>query len=300
MKKTEKDCPTHHTFHPQGLVALLGNPVSHSLSPLMHNMAFEKVGLNWVYHAFEVQSHKLGPAIEGLKALNFKGGNITAPYKMDVLHYMDQLSEEAEAAGAVNTLIMENGRIIGDNTDGEGFVKSIELEKSFDLNKKKALVLGAGGASRGVCLSLAKRNLKGLYIANRTKSKAKTLVDIISRYQPTSTMDLGALSIDEEILSSKTLAFDVIINTLPLDPPKYLLESFTNRWKGNNAFKYANSKLFADLRYGEKKGKYLDQLMHMGITTVDGSGMLLYQGALAFEKWTHIDPPIDVMKMAFA
>ncbi|WP_041367036.1 shikimate dehydrogenase [Natranaerobius thermophilus] len=289
--------------NPKGLLALIGNPVGHSLSPVMHNAAFHEMGLNWCYHAFNVESIQLAEAIHGLKALNFNGGNVTSPYKEQVIPYLDNLTWEAKIAGAVNTLILDDleGSITGDNTDGDGFVTYLEKEKNFTLKNKDICVIGAGGAARAICMGMLKRAPNSIVIVNRNLNRADKLVERLNQaitedqfkklYGHVKT-HLKAVSLEPSCLIGVLKESNLIINSIPTDPPEYIVQSL------QTLETIDTRTAVVDLRYGEQLGPYLQQIARPGIEISDGSGMLLYQGILSFEKWTGEEAPVKIMKKA--
>ena len=157
------------------LFGVIGDPVRHSKSPLMLGRAFRETGVNGAYAAFHVKPEQLGDAIAGMRAFGFRGLNVTIPHKVQVMQYLDGIDEGACAIGAVNTIVNESGRLIGYNTDGIGYVRSLKEEAEPVLAGKKIVVIGAGGASRGILWALSRENPAGISLANRTWDKAREL-----------------------------------------------------------------------------------------------------------------------------
>lgn len=247
-------------------------------SPAMHNAAFENLGLDYCYLPFPVHPERLGPAVEGLRALGIRGVNVTVPHKETVIPFLDDLSVEARFIGAVNTIVNADGKLTGYNTDGRGFMRSVS-ERGIDLSGKNVLVAGAGGAARAVSYYLSEK-ASGLSIYNRSKERLRGLVSDLSRIRRNVT---GIERIND------LTGFDIIINAtslglkeddpLPLDPD--LL---------------GKKQVVCDLIY--KKTAFLIEAEKRGCQTIDGLDMLLYQGTLAFELWTGRTPPVEVMKKA--
>ena len=158
-----------------GLTGLLGSPVAHSISPLMHNYSFQALDLDYVYLCFDVKEQGLKAAVEGLRALNVRGFNLTMPDKNRVLEYLDDLSCAARLIGAVNTVYEDHGQMVGENTDGKGFIKSLEDEQ-IKITGKKAVILGAGGAARAIAVELALAGAQKIIIVNRFRHSVHTLI----------------------------------------------------------------------------------------------------------------------------
>ncbi|MBA2846823.1 shikimate dehydrogenase [Methanococcus maripaludis] len=264
------------------LVGLIGHPVDHSFSPIMHNAAIKDLKINYRYFAFDVSEENLKDVVVGAKALNFRGFNVTIPHKLNIMKYLDEIDCDAEAIGAVNTVKIENGKAIGYNTDGIGVKKALE-EKTGILINKNILIIGAGGASRAVSFELAKDN--NLTIVNRNIEKAENLSKEISRkLKKENPLNYGGLDINIE-------NFDIIINTTPVGMyPHTEVEPVIPL---NNIKKDA---VVMDLIYNPLEPVFLKEAKKYGAKTINGIGMLVYQGAVSFEIWTGVKPDIYVMK----
>ncbi|MBA2850663.1 shikimate dehydrogenase [Methanococcus maripaludis] len=264
------------------LVGLIGHPVDHSFSPIMHNAAIKDLKLNYRYFAFDVSEENLKDVVAGAKALNFRGFNVTIPHKLNIMKYLDEIDCDAEAIGAVNTVKIENGKAIGYNTDGIGVKKALE-EKTGILINKNILIIGSGGASRAVSFELAKDN--NLTIVNRNIEKAENLSKEISRkLKKEHPLNYGGLDINIE-------NFDIIINTTPVGMyPHTEVEPVIPL---NNIKKDA---VVMDLIYNPLEPVFLKEAEKYGAKTINGIGMLVYQGAVSFEIWTGVKPDIYVMK----
>jgi len=269
------------------VVGLIGRPVAHSLSPRMHNRAFAHLGMDWVYVPFEVADDAVSAALAGVKALSIRGVNVTVPHKTAVIPFLDELTPEAAAMGAVNTIVNDSGRLVGHNTDGSGFVRSLREVAGFDPHGARVLVLGAGGAARAVAIALARAGAERVAVANRTESKARRLAEDVARHGASS----AGLSLAREPLAAELRAADAVVQTtsvgmagdpsLPLDPD--LL---------------APRHLVADIVYTPLKTPLLRAAEARGCRTLPGWGMLLYQGVEAFECWTGTPAPANVMREA--
>lgn len=259
------------------LVGILGWPVAHSKSPAMHNAAFKSLNLNWAYVPLPVRDN-LAAAIVGLSACGFRGANVTVPYKEEAARLVDTISDDAEAIGAVNTLVFrEDGSVHGENTDAPGFLAHLDAEK-ISLNGKRAIVIGAGGAARGIIFALIKGGASEVSIINRTKERADELA---------SQFGVRAVAWSDEAFGEAEQA-DLIINTTSLG----LSESDVLPWSARA--KFASSQVVYDLIY--KRTPLLRKAQTEGARAIGGAGMLLWQGALAFEMWTSQKAPIAVMQ----
>lgn len=259
------------------IYGVMGDPIAHSMSPDIHNDAFEKENIEAVYHHFHVTKEGLNDAVKGMKALGIEGFNITIPHKTSIIPFLDEVDELALAIGAVNTVVNKNGRFIGYNTDGKGFFKSLCDEISGDIKAKKTLVIGAGGAARAIYFTLVKEGVKQVDIANRTKERAAQLVsdcpyDKVSK----------ALSIieAEESLSQ----YDLIVQTTSSGMSPELDHSPLK------VDQLKTGAIVSDIIYNPLQTKLLREAGEKGAETQNGLGMFINQAALAFEIWTGVMP----------
>ncbi|AMM93944.1 shikimate dehydrogenase [Peribacillus simplex] len=259
------------------IYGVMGDPIAHSMSPDIHNDAFEKENIEAVYHHFHVTKEGLNDAVKGMKALGIEGFNITIPHKTSIIPFLDEVDELALAIGAVNTVVNKNGRFIGYNTDGKGFFKSLCDEISGDIKAKKTLVIGAGGAARAIYFTLVKEGVKQVDIANRTKERAAQLVsdcpyDKVSK----------ALTIieAEESLSQ----YDLIIQTTSSGMSPELDHSPLK------VDQLKTGAIVSDIIYNPLQTKLLLEAREKGAETQNGLGMFINQAALAFEIWTGVMP----------
>lgn len=251
---------------------VVGNPVKHSLSPYMHNLAFKLCSFNGAYLAFDVSN--IGGCIEGVRSLGISGLSVTIPHKESIIKFLDEVSESALKIGAVNTVINENGVLKGDNTDWVGVVNSIK--DNTEIKDKKVLVIGAGGASRGVCYGIINERAN-LFITNRTREKGELLAK-----------EFNAKFVDEkELLNLKP---EIIINTTSVGMYPNIDKSPLNK----RIFKGAE--LALDIVYNPIETKFLKDAKSFGLKTVSGVGMFVYQGQAQFNKWTGKSFPIQIMK----
>ncbi len=260
------------------ITGLFGYPVEHTLSPAMHNAAFEHLGMNYCYLPFLVHPHFIREAVGAVKALNMAGVNITIPHKESVIPLLDSVDEEAMFIGAVNTIVHREGRLTGYNTDGRGFMLSLS-ENHISVVGKKILVIGAGGASKAISYYLSEKAEKlCLYDIDKIKTE-KLVSDLIKVRTNVSALD-QLLRLDD---------FEIIINATPLglksaDSLPFDVSGLTP------------NQTVCDLIY--RRTHLLEEASLRGCRTLDGLGMLLWQGALAFELWTAVSPPVEVMKNA--
>jgi shikimate dehydrogenase len=260
------------------LLALFGWPVEHSLSPDMHNAAFDEMGINYCYMAIPVKPEDLPDAVNGIRAWNVRGVNITVPHKEKVIPLLDELDSEAQFIGAVNTIVNSDGKLKGYNTDGRGFMQSLK-EENILVKGKNVLVIGAGGASRAIGYYLA-QEAKRLSIYDVDREKLTALIKDLNKVNPGVRALENLNSIKDE---------DVIINATPLglketDPMPVEL-SLLNRDVAVGDLIYRETPL-------QKKAR------EMGFQTFNGLGMLLWQGVLASELWTGKRPPENIMREA--
>ena len=267
------------------LVILLGNPLGHSVSPPMHNRVFEKLGMDYCYMPVEVSSNNLKEVFLGLCKMNVAGFNVTIPHKVTIIEYLDELDSLAATIGAVNTICVRDGRTKGYNTDGEGFRRSLEDQAKITIKGKRVFLLGCGGAARAIAMTLAFHSAEKIYIYNRTTAKAESLVDEINK-------NIRPCAEVVESLESQSKAIhtcDVLINStsLGMHPDEAILpidESLLSP-----------DLIVADIVYNPLMTKLLRTARAKGCSIVPGLGMLIYQGAAAFELFTGIEPLVDEM-----
>jgi shikimate dehydrogenase len=263
---------------------IIGDPVSHSLSPAMHNAAFKSLSLDNVYIAYKVASNELESSVESLRSIDISGFNVTIPHKSAILRYLDEVDLISSKAGAVNTVTNHNGKFKGFNTDVQGFLQPL-LDRSIDFKGLSILVLGAGGSARAVVTSLFNvRSISRLVVANRTYDKAAELC----RLAELQGLECSASSIEEA--KAKARHFDLIVNatSVGLQSNESILDSEDiNR-----------SSTVYDLVYRPVMTKLLENAQQKGARIIYGYEMLLEQGARAFELWTGLKAPIPAMKKA--
>jgi shikimate dehydrogenase len=263
---------------------ILGHPVAQSLSPAMHNAAFRALSLDAVYVPFPVAPEGLRAAVAGLAAAGVRGFNVTVPHKQAILPLLSEVLPEARAIGAVNTVRAEQGRLCGTNTDGEGFLHSLEHDLGFDPAGRSVLLLGAGGAARAIAFALAGAGVGRLAIANRTVARARALADECRAHFP-------ALAVEAlELGQAPGRAPHLLVNStsVGMGDDRAPLEL------GPVGVREA----VLDIVYHPPRTPLLAAAKALGLRSANGLGMLLYQGVAAFRFWTGREPPVDIMREA--
>mgnify|MGYP001026362246 CR=1 FL=1 len=269
-------------------VSLIGWPVEHSLSPAMQNAAFAALGLDWEYVLLPVPPGEVASAVQTLAARGFRGANVTVPYKETVIPHLSRLTEAARAIGAVNTIVVEeDGSLTGENTDWTGFLAALR-ESGFEPQGRGVLLLGAGGAARAVAYALARAGAR-VVLLNRTPERAKMLVRDLSPAVPAGS--LGAGPLEPQTLDREASRADLLVNATSVGMWPRVEES---PWPGGLPVP-AHLVVF-DLVYNPLETALLRQAREAGARTVNGLGMLVHQGALAFERWTGRPAPLEVMR----
>lgn len=316
----------------EGVVALLGHPVLHSVSPQMQNAAFWASGIPYCYIAFDVKPDLLGSAVEGMKALGFRGANVTIPHKVEIMKHLDEVDTASAQIGAVNTIVADaDGRLIGYNTDASGFLEALKSDASFDPCGKNALIFGAGGAARACCFALASAGIEGITIVNRSSVNALSLENALRKAYPTCRVFTIALETEGQTdYAPNRVASGIPLvgpksqsgvtggagTVSPIPPfPRNILEKLDlvvnatplglwPEWAGQTPLPrdylgmVPTECVVADLVYRPVRTPLLKDAARRGLRTVSGLSVLLYQGALAFRLWTAKPAPLDVMKAA--
>ncbi len=258
------------------ITGIFGYPIEHTLSPAMHNAAFQELGLDNCYIPFKVDPKDLPDAVMAIRSLNLLGVNITIPHKEKVLPLLNEVNEEAQFIGAVNTIVNKDGFLTGYNTDGRGFMSSL-TEHGISAEGKNIVIIGTGGAARAVSYYLSEKASQ-LSLFDIEPVKAKNLTDDLKMIRD----NINLLESIDDIGKP-----DIIVNATPLgmkpDDPLPL-----------NPDLITSEMTICDLVY--KNTKLLQEADKKGAKNIDGSGMLLWQGVLAFELWTGVKPPVDLMR----
>lgn len=268
------------------LTGLLGYPLGHSMSPVMQNAAFEYCSMNRIYIPVEVKPENLETVVKGISKMNFDGFNVTIPHKIEIMKYLDETDEYARCIGAVNTVKIKDGKLKGYNTDGIGFLRSFEESTKDRIEGKSVFIMGSGGASRAVSMTLALNKAKKMYICNRTFDKASSLADDIKRQTG---IQCEAVLFDHEEIKKALQVTDVLINTTSVGMSPNVEESPLDK-------SFLDNRLtVCDIVYNPRKTRLLKDAEEKGCRVVEGLAMLVYQGAEAFEIWTDVKAPSDVM-----
>jgi len=269
------------------ICALIGDPVEHTMSPAIHNAAFSAMGLDYAYVAFPVKAEEVPAAIAGMKALNMRGLSVTMPHKVAVVPLLDRLDPLAEKIGAINTIVNDDGTLTGYNTDATGFLQAM-LERGVEPKGKNIAVMGAGGASRAVSFILADRGAE-LVILNRLL-ELDWAVDLARKISQAFGKNVDALELNTDNLAKTLENTDILVNatSVGMSPdidetpvPSGLLKPDLTVY---------------DIIYNPVKTRLLKDAEAAGAVTISGVDMLVWQGVQAFEKWTGLTPPFDVMK----
>lgn len=270
-----------------GLYGIVANPIKHSASPMMHNTAFKELGMDDVYLAFEVENKELANFITSVKTLGIKGFNVSMPYKVKIMEYLDELTQAATLCKAVNTVVQKEGKLIGHITDGIGFIEAC-IEKGWDIKNKKVTILGAGGAATAIIVQAALSGAKEIAVYNRSD---KPYIEVLNQKLdcPIILKKLADLSsLKKDIQDSYLLVNTTNVGMAPNEEACILPDS-TYLVKGLKV---------ADIIYNPKMTKLLEMAKSQGLEYMNGQGMILYQGAESFAFWTGQKMPIDEVKKA--
>jgi shikimate dehydrogenase len=280
---------------PSARLSVFGAPVAHSLSPQMHNPALEAAGIDSRYVRLHIEPHELADALHLLPQRNFLGTNITIPHKTAALDLMDQVDELARKIGAVNTVVVEDGQLIGFNSDGPGFLRAIREEFSVDVRDLRVLILGAGGgAGRAVSVQCAVEKCERLILVNRTEQKAQALAEELHDYFVDDRISgpgdrLKAVPWNNDALEAELDEIDLIVNATSLGmkrtDPELLHDSIIQPHH-----------LVYDMIYSPPRTKLIASAQSMGARTANGLSMLLWQGAISFEYWFNREAPVASMR----
>ena len=268
-------------------LGIFGYPLAHSLSPVLQQVAFNYHNIDATYEAWPVSSEKLGKEVDKLRGPEYLGANITIPYKEAVLELLDDVTVTAASIGAVNTIVKRGSSLVGHNTDGYGFIKSLNEQANFDPQDKSVLLLGAGGAARAAAFSLAESGVVSLTISNRTVSRAQALAEAIDL----PSANIKAISNDPSSLSNITNSVDLIVNATSVGMVNGGAETFSPLQLDNLT---SNTTVY-DMVYTPSETPLLQAAFDTGATCVGGLWMLIYQGAAAFELWTERPAPVGLM-----
>ncbi|EJA7156006.1 shikimate dehydrogenase [Clostridioides difficile] len=272
-----------------GLFALIGTPVGHSKSPVMYNYSFKKLDLDYRYLAFDITVDKVKEALLAIKTFNIKGANVTMPCKYAVTEYMDELSPAARIIGACNTIVNDNGKLVGHITDGVGYVRNLK-ENGVEVKGKKITIMGAGGAATAIQVQCALDGAREISIFNPKDDfykRAEQTVENIKKDVPECVVNLYDLEdtnkLYEEIQSSDILTNATLIGMKPYDNETNIKDTSVLR----------KDLVVTDVVYNPKKTKMIEDAEANGCKAIGGLGMLLYQGAEAFNLYTGLEMPVE-------
>jgi shikimate dehydrogenase len=269
------------------ICALIGDPIEHTMSPVMHNTAFEKLGLDYIYIPFRVRAEELAKAVDGMRALNIRGFNVTIPHKVTVIPMLDGLGPLAEKIGAVNTVVNNNGELRGYNTDASGFLQAL-LEKGVEPGDKDVVILGAGGASRAISYILAERDAR-LTILNR-QLEMDWAVELARMIRHDLDKEVRVFELCPENLEAVLKGADILVNATSVGMSPNSDESPVP------ALLLKSDLVVFDIVYNPIRTKLIKEAGATGARTISGVDMLAWQGAQAFEKWVGQPAPLDLMR----
>ena len=274
------------------LTALLGSPVAHSISPLMHNEAFQLLNLDYTYLCFDVNEETLPAAVEGLKACGIRGFNLTMPNKNQIVKLLDELSPAARLIGAVNTVVNDKGHLVGYNTDGVGYMQAVR-DAGYDIIGKTITIMGAGGAATAICAQAALDGVEKIHIFARETSRfwerTQKLVENINSTLP-------CKAVLHENKDTRALAGAISESALLLNATSVGMAPDTDSTIIQDTSLYHPDLIVSDVIYNPRETRFLREAREAGCRTFNGMYMLLYQGAEAFRLWTGKEMPIKEIK----
>ena len=277
------------------LLALIGSPVGHSASPLMYNYSFEKLGIDYAYVAFDVKEQEVKAALDAMKLFNMRGMNVTMPCKVEAARHMDELSPAAQIIGAVNTIVNEDGKLVGHMTDGEGFVNNLK-DHGVDIAGKKLVVAGGGGAATAIQVQCALDGAKEIVIFNKKDAFFERTLQTAEKIKAAvPACEVSVYDIDDiakmtaEIQSADIFVNATIVGMKPMDDQSVVKDLSALR----------PGLVVADIVYNPEETKLLKDAKEAGCTCVGGKGMLLWQGVSAFKLYTGMDMPVEEVKERF-
>lgn len=276
------------------LTGLLGSPVSHSISPLMHNEAFRQLGLNYIYLAFDVKTDNLQTAVEGLRTLNVRGFNLTMPNKNEMCKLCDKLSPAAKISGAVNTVVNDNGILTGYTTDGIGYMQSLK-KAGHNIIGKKMTLLGAGGAATAILVQAALDGVKEISVFNNRSVSFTRMEKVIDELKTISDCEICLYDYSDENILRREISESVLLTngTSVGMSPNTDVSIITD----NSMFH--KDLIVSDVIYNPRETRLLRMASEVGCPTLNGLYMLLFQGAEAFKLWTGMEMPVEVVKKKY-
>ena len=271
-------------------LGIIGYPIGHSISPIFQQAGLDHLGIDATYEKWEITPEGVGDFVAGLRAPGTLGINITVPHKQAVIPFLDEVDEWATAAGAVNTIVNHDGHLTGHNTDGPGFLRALLVETGYDPSCTRALILGAGGAARGILLALVRGGVDSLVIANRTLERAETLAQLSSD----NGVGSEAISLSGDALTEAAASANLIVNCTTMG----MSHGPDEHGSPISAAQIPATAIVNDVVYTPLLTPILKEAAAAGATALGGLHMLVYQGVLSFQMWTGVDAPVDVMLAA--
>ncbi|GAB5616823.1 shikimate dehydrogenase [Faecalimonas canis] len=273
------------------LTGLLGSPVSHSISPLMHNESFRQLDLNYIYLAFDVKTDKLQTAVEGLRALNVRGFNLTMPNKNEMCKLCDRLSPAAKISGAVNTVVNDNGILTGYTTDGIGYMQSLK-EAGHNVIGKKMTLLGAGGASTAILVQAALDGVKEISVFNNRSFSFIRMEKVIEELKTVSDCEIHLYDYSDEKILRREISESILLT----NGTSVGMAPHTDASIITDCSMFHKDLIVSDVIYNPRETKLLQMARNFGCPTLNGLYMLLFQGAEAFKLWTGKEMPVEMVK----
>jgi len=266
---------------------VIGDPIEHSLSPLIHNAAFKHLKLDFVYEAFKVKKEELDDAMRGVRGLNIHGLNVTMPHKTAIIRYLDEINPIAKAIGSVNTVLNADGKLIGFNTDGVGALNALK-NNDVELHGKKLLLLGAGGAAKAIAFHLAPE-VEELRILNRTGERARQLASVL---QKEFNRKIVGDTLSHSLLKEWLKDVDILVNATSVGMHPNIDQRLVKR-------EWLKPELAVmDIVYNPLETRLIKDAKAVGAKVVYGTEMLVFQGAVSFEIWCGCPAPVEIMRKA--
>lgn len=272
-----------------GLLAVIGSPIAHSASPKIYNYGFERLGLDYVYVAFDIKEHEMKDAIAAMRTFRLRGCNVTMPGKTEVVKYMDELSPAARIIGAVNTIVNDNGRLKGYITDGEGAVGSLR-DNGVDVSGRKIVIAGAGGAATAIQVQCALDGAREIVIFNRTVSRAEETAQMIQREVPSCTVKVCDIA-DTARMTAEIRDSEILINATSVGMKPMEQESIVR-----DVAAFHPGLTVLDAVYEPVETRLLREAKEAKCHCIGGKSMLLWQAAAAFKLYTGLELPVEELK----
>lgn len=268
------------------ILGVIGDPISHSFSPELHNYISKTLNNNYIYSAYHVLPENLKEAMEGMRALNIRGINVTSPHKIEVMQYLDEISPDAKLLGAVNTIVNDNGKLVGYNTDCDGFYMSL-VRAGITVKDSNILVMGCGGVVKPTLIRLTKEKPQSITLVNRTKEKAVAIAKEI--------YELTGYRVSTDVTSNR---FDIVINTTTAGMGNQAdMLPWDNISDLNGIDVLDGDTSAVDMIYNPPCTRFLELAKRKGAKTINGLDMLIYQGIIAYERFTGVKVPENIIDL---